>query len=227
MKHRHPDDDEPTGTPRVSRIVDALREKIASNALQPGTKLVEQDLAQDFGVSRPVIRSAFLILEQRGLIDRVKNRGAYVATYDFDQIMNLYDISEVLTTLGYQLAARNAPDGSWDDMIEKFGTPMAAVVADLDVRAFSDTIIELDTQVTKYAGNEFLGPMLQPITDLTQTVLIRRMMVLPGRLELALDYNRQLLRALKARDETAIRECFGTMTATSRDYLTKYRDVLF
>ena len=212
---------------QVSQIVDALRERIASNDLPPGTKLVELDHARDFGVSRVVIRSAFSVLEQRGLVERLKNRGAYVAKYDFDQIMQLWDIREVLTTLGYQLAARSAPAHGWDGMIERFGTAMESVVADKDAKSFSDAIIELDNLVTKFAGNEFLEPILEPIIDLTQVVLNRRMMILPGRLELALEHNRRLLQALKARDEADVAVCYGEMMTVSRDYLTKYREILF
>ncbi len=222
-----PDDAMPNEKRHVVRIVDALREKIASNELAPGTKLVEQEFARDFDVSRAVIRSAFAALEQRGLVNRIKNRGAYVAKYDFDQILRLWEIREVLTTMGYRLAARHAPDGGWDSMIERFGAAMEPVVADKDARAFSDAIIELDRLVAHYAGNEFLEPILEPIIDLTQVVLNRRMMILPGRMELALEHNRRLLQALAARDEAAAAECYGEMMSVSRDYLTKYRDVLF
>ena len=53
------------------------------------------------------------------------------------------------------------------------------------------------------------------------------MLILPGRLELALDHNRQLLRALKARDEATAASIYAEMMAVSRKYLTKYRDILF
>lgn len=227
MKLRPHEDAAPNEKLRVSLIIDALREKIAANELPPGTRLVEQDHARDFGVSRPIIRNAFSVLEQRGLVVRIKNRGAFVARYDFNQILDLWDIREVLTTFGYQLAARNAPEHGWDGMIEKFGAGMESVVTDKDAKAFSDAIIELDNLVAKYAGNEFLQPILEPIIDLTQVVLNRRMMILPGRLELALKHNRKLIQALNARDEVAVKECYGEMMVVSRDYLTKYRDVLF
>lgn len=225
---RSPDDNAaPKERQRVSLIVNALREKIAANQLLPGTKLVEQDHARDFAVSRPIVRSAFSILEQRGLVVRIKNRGAYVAKYDFDQISQLWDIREVLTILGYQLAARHAPDNAWDGMIEKFGPGMESAVANKDAKTFSDAIIELDNLVAKHAGNEFLEPILEPIIDLTQVVLNRRMMILPDRLELALKHNRALIQALKARDETGVKKCYGDMMVVSRAYLTKYRDILF
>ena len=211
----------------VDRIVNSLRERIASNELAPGTKLVEQDYAREFAVSRPLIRSAFAVLEHRGLVNRVKNRGTYVATYNFDQILQLWDIREVLTIRGYQLAARRAPDGGWDGMIETFGAAMDETVANKNVKAFSDAIIELDNLVAWYAGNQFLKPILEPIIDLTQIVLNRRMLSLPGRLELALDHNRRLLQALKQRDEAAVTACYVEIMAVSRDYLAKYREVLF
>ena len=50
---------------------------------------------------------------------------------------------------------------------------------------------------------------------------------LPGRLELAHKHNCRLVQALRARDEVAVKECYDEMMVVSRDYLTKYRDILF
>ena len=46
----------------VTNVVDILREKLAANELQQGTKLREIEFAESLGVSRQVVRSAFTIL---------------------------------------------------------------------------------------------------------------------------------------------------------------------
>ncbi len=51
-------------------------------------------------------------------------------------------------------------------------------------------------------------------------------MLMPNRLELALEHNRQIIQALAARDEEAVAACFAEMMKASRAYLTQYRDIL-
>ncbi len=210
----------------VANVVDILREKIASNELQQGTKLREIEFADSLGVSRQVVRSAFTILEEKGLVSRIPNRGAYVASYSYQEMMDLYDIRESLTILTYQLAARRAPDGAWADMADLFGEAMEEAVRTKDVKAYSDAIVALDQLASRHANNRFLDPILSPIIDLTQ-VLARRAMLLPNRLETGLDHNRQIIQALAKRDEDAVAKIFGEMMQVSRVYLTKYKEVLF
>lgn len=210
----------------VAMVVDILREKIASNELQQGTKLREIEFAESLGVSRQVVRSAFTILEQKGLVSRIPNRGAYVASYSYQEMLDLYDIRESLTILTYQLAARRAPEGAWADMVELFDEAMEEAVRTKDVKAFSDAIVELDQLASSFANNRFLDPILSPIIDLTQ-VLARRAMLLPNRLETGLEHNRKILQALAERDEDAVARIFGEMMQVSRDYLTKYKEILF
>ena len=210
----------------VANVVDILREKIASNELQQGTKLREIEFAESLRVSRQVVRSAFTILEQKGLVSRIPNRGAYVASYSYQEMMDLYDIRESLTILTYQLAARRAPEGAWVDMMDLFGEAMEEAVRTEDVKAYSDAIVELDQLASRFAKNRFLDPILSPIIDLTQ-VLARRAMLLPNRLETGLDHNRQILQALAERDEDAVARIFSEMMQVSRDYLTKYKEIPF
>ena len=210
----------------VANVVDILREKLAANELQQGTKLREIEFAESLGVSRQVVRSAFTILEQKGLVSRIPNRGAYVASYSYQEMMDLYDIRESLTILTYQLAARRAPEGAWADMADRFGEAMEEAVRAEDVKTYSDAIVELDQLASRYANNRFLDPILSPIIDLTQ-VLARRAMLLPNRLEIGLEHNREIIEALARRDEDAVARIFGEMMQVSREYLTKYKEVLF
>jgi DNA-binding GntR family transcriptional regulator len=59
----------------ATRIVEAITER----RLMPGTKLVEDEIARIFGVSRERIRRILLVLSQHGILDIEPNRGAFVA----------------------------------------------------------------------------------------------------------------------------------------------------
>ncbi len=74
-------------------IIGALRERIANQELAWGAPLREAELSVQFGVSRARIREAFGALEQRGLIERIPNRGAVVARLEPGQIYDLFIVS--------------------------------------------------------------------------------------------------------------------------------------
>ena len=57
-----------------------LKEQILSGKLAPGDRMPsEAELTRRFGVSRVVIRQALGILEEEGLVIRVKGKGTFVS----------------------------------------------------------------------------------------------------------------------------------------------------
>lgn len=59
-------------------ITSAIRSKILTGELQPGAKLAEQKLAEEFGSSRAPIREALRQLEQEGMVEYSRNVGCSV-----------------------------------------------------------------------------------------------------------------------------------------------------
>ncbi len=99
-------------------IADAVTGAILAQALPPGTKLGERELAQACGTSRAVVKQAMLILGETGLVETRKNRGASVARLTTQEA---YDLFEALTVLeqgvAVQLMQRMAP-AEWDVLQE-------------------------------------------------------------------------------------------------------------
>ena len=79
-----------------SFLYGALLEKIISGDLGPGRRLVEEELARTFGVSRTPIREVLLAFEKDGLVERVRNRGAKVVSFTADDVEELFDIRKAL-----------------------------------------------------------------------------------------------------------------------------------
>lgn len=211
---------------RANGVVDVfgiLRERISSHALPPGSRLREQDLASEFDVSRARIREAFGALEQRGLIERIPNRGAVVVRLDPQQMYDLYDVRRVLEAYVARLAAERAPQGAWDDLIERFGAPLEAALASGDFDGYLASLEALHARMLDYAGNSILSDMLDLIGDKTQ-VISRRVIILPGRAEIGLKMHRRLLAALAKRDADASEAEMRDILSSARDYLEKYQN---
>lgn len=200
-----------------------LRERISSHALPPGSRLREQDLASEFDVSRARIREAFGALEQRGLIERIPNRGAVVIRLDPRQMFDLYDVRRVLEAYVARLAAERAPAGAWDDLIQRFGAPLEKSLAAGDFDDYFDGLETLHARMIQHAGNSILADMLDLIGDKTQ-VISRRVVILPGRAEVGLRMHRRLLAALARRDADASESEMRDILSSAREYLEKYQN---
>src|SRR5690554_866478 len=107
--------------PSMEEIVEILRSRIVNHDLPPGSKLREAVLTDEFNVSRPRIREAFGVLEDRGLIERIPNRGAVVTRLEADEVFALFEVREVLEALAIRLATEKSDPASWSDLIERFG----------------------------------------------------------------------------------------------------------
>ena len=77
-------------------IVSALTQSIVSHKLKPGTKLAEQTVANQFGVSRTLVRQALFQLSQHRLIRMEPARGAYVASPSEDEARQVFAVRRML-----------------------------------------------------------------------------------------------------------------------------------
>jgi DNA-binding GntR family transcriptional regulator len=74
----------------------AILDKIIRGEFGPGYRLVEEELARNFDVSRTPIREVLLAFQKDGLVERSKNRGARVVSFTADDVEELYDMRKAL-----------------------------------------------------------------------------------------------------------------------------------
>ena len=84
-----------------------ILDAIESNVYGPGDRLVENELADRFGVSRTPVREALQRLETQNLLRR-DGRSLIVASLDHGQLSELYVVRGELEGLAARLAARHA-----------------------------------------------------------------------------------------------------------------------
>jgi DNA-binding GntR family transcriptional regulator len=59
-------------------LAGALRDRILSGDIEPGTRLPELELVNRYGVARPTVREALQVLVHQGLLQRKPNHSAHV-----------------------------------------------------------------------------------------------------------------------------------------------------
>lgn len=180
-------------------IVEILSKRIVDQEQPPGSKLREAVLTEEFKVSRSQIREAFGVLEDRGLIERIPNKGAVVTRLEADDVFALFEVREALEALAVRLATEKAQPDSWTDLVDRFGKPAEDAVARGDLDFYVDCVTAFRTRAIEAAQNPILAYQLACLYDRTKA-LIRRLVLVPGRAAEGLRQHQEILQAMQAGD---------------------------
>ncbi len=208
-----------------NELIEKLRRCIVEHDLPPGTRLREQDLATEFGVSRARVRNAFNILEESGLIERIRNRGAVVMRLDPQKADELFEVREVLEAQMVRLATEKAPPESWDDLIELFGEDMNQKLTENDLGAYEDAVHMFRRRCIEAAENEVLSNLLDSLYDRTQ-VLIRRLVLVPGRAQEGMRQHQEILAAMRTGKADKAERMKRRNIRSAREWFYNYRKYL-
>lgn len=85
-------------------VTDKLRDMIVEGALQPGQRISEGDLCQEFGISRTPMREALKVLASEGLVEHKPNRGTRVTEITPESIDQLFEAVSGIERLCGELA---------------------------------------------------------------------------------------------------------------------------
>ncbi len=101
-------DDAAKPTVRWSAVYVGLRDAILTHALQPGTKLPEDELGDVYSVSRTIVRSALQALAHDRLVTLEPNRGAFVAKPTKTEAREVFEARALIEPKVAGLAAERA-----------------------------------------------------------------------------------------------------------------------
>lgn len=92
------------------QTVERLRSAILSGMFKQGQRLVETDLRQKLGISRPSLREAMRSLEAERLIQIVPNRGPIIPIIPWEEAQQIYDVRLLIEGEAAALAANKISD---------------------------------------------------------------------------------------------------------------------
>ncbi|MGA0616489.1 GntR family transcriptional regulator [Paracoccus sp. KR1-242] len=94
--------------PAAAQMHLILHRRIISGDILPGTRLSEQEIADQYDLSRQPVREAFIRLAGEGLLEVRPQRGTFVSRIDMDWVLSTRFIREAVESDIVRLAARNA-----------------------------------------------------------------------------------------------------------------------
>ena len=188
-----------------SMVAQKLREAIMSGTLKPGQRLVERELCEMMGVSRPSIREALRVLEADGLVNTVPHRGPVVSTISLEEARQLYAARAVLEGFaGRECARLRDPD-----VVHRIGDALTRLKA---AAAKQDLVGCLEAKTDFYGAliggcrNSFVQRMLKPLHDRI-TLLRITSMSQPKRINKSLREVTAIWRAIQSGDEELAERC--------------------
>ncbi len=91
----------------ADRVYEAIYQAVLERRLSPGERLREQELAEQFNVSRTLVRQALQRLAQEQVIELLHNRGARVPILSLEDAGSVFDARRVVECeVARQLAGR-------------------------------------------------------------------------------------------------------------------------
>jgi DNA-binding GntR family transcriptional regulator len=163
----------------VAEVVLAVRDGIMQGTYAPGQRLPEADLVSLYRASRGTVRTALAQLENEGLVQRERNRGARVRPISLEEAVEITETRAVLEGL---CAAKAAERATADDRarLRELGDVMRGAVESADIPAYSRTNQLVHRAVRDISGHQTAGLMLDRLR--TQSVRYHfRVALLPGR----------------------------------------------
>ena len=86
------------------RVAAHLRRAILNGEIPPGTKIRQEEVAEQLGASRLPVREALRMLEAEGLTQLEVNKGARVPAFDRDELEVIYEMRERIETLALRMS---------------------------------------------------------------------------------------------------------------------------
>ena len=84
-----------------------IRELILNNTLKPGSKIIQEEMAQKLGISRAPLRLALTRLESEGLVTTYPRRGFFVKNISKEELKDVLEIRTFIEIISIQLLIGN------------------------------------------------------------------------------------------------------------------------
>ena len=177
-------------------VVEVIRDAILSGELEPGARLLQEDLAERLQVSSTPVREALRQLETEGILQSSPNRGVRVAEVDLRSVHEIYLIRADLEALATRMAVPNLRPTDWR-RLRSLQADMEELTQRGELKELRRFNYELHNLIYEAAG---LPELLKIIRGLWTKFPWDTLHVLPNRAMMSADEHAHLIRAMETGD---------------------------
>jgi DNA-binding GntR family transcriptional regulator len=159
------------GPSTTDRIVESITSAVVERRLMPGTKLVEQQIADLFSVSRTVVRQALNQLSRDRLVTLEPLRGAFVSMPSIDEARQVFEVRRLVEGgMVRQLAQRIT--GAQVGELRAHLREERQAVARADVSGRTRLLADFHVVLARMLGNEVLAGMISDLLSRSQLIAL-------------------------------------------------------
>jgi GntR family transcriptional regulator of gluconate operon len=203
-------------------VAQRLRLLIVRGELSAGSRLVEDTLADQFGVSRGPIRDALRTLESEGLVE-ARKRGIFVVGLSVAEISDLYALRESIESLAVTLAIQRAARTEWQQA-DACVDEMRAAAARGDREAFGDADTRFHRTLYALSKHRRLHDLWNQYEPILATLLQETVHVNTDLGESAEDHERLLALIVSGDVESSLAELHDHLSHSAETMMATFRD---
>jgi len=184
-----------------AQVFNTLKTEIIEGRIPQGSKITEDCLAKQFGVSRGPLREALRLLESARLIVRIPHAGIRVVTITQSLMQDIYTIREALEGMSARLAAEKMDDDAIKALWQLLDEHETDIQNHGGKRYFqSEGNLDFHYKIAAASGNQWLMDLLG--SELSQLLRMsrRRSAQIPDRPHKALNEHKHIVQAIENRD---------------------------
>ena len=185
-------------------VLSSLRGAILDRSYRPGEHLIETELARRYGTSRGPVRDAIKELAQEGLVVIQAHKGAVVATFSAQDILEISELRILVEGHATRLASQNANAEDLALLQVKYDEMQSLADAG-DLKQLVEKDIDFHREVCRLSGNSRLLKLWSSLAS-----QIRLFLVLTDQVYFEPQYivetHRPILEAMYRRDHAAAEE---------------------
>lgn len=207
---------------RQEIVYDAIKERILKGQYSPGQRLITNDLATEFGVSRMPIREALQRLEAAtGLVSLIPHKGAIVNATSEEDLVEVFLMRVVLEGLAARLACPNM-DGSQIDQLVDINHKIIELKHKADEEYFLELNLEFHAHIWKAANAPRLVGMLRMLYDASRSYRYISLK-LPGRFEEIVQEHEEIIAAMRKGDAGEVEKIVNKHYQQTLEWLMRSR----
>lgn len=184
----------------ATAIMAELRRSILDLSLPPGAPLIEKQLTEQFGVSRTPVREALIRLSEEGLVEIFPQSGTIVGRIPVDALPEAVVVRQALEAAAVSLAVAKASDEDLDRLDAVIARQQAMASID-DRKGFHAADEAFHEMLAVVGGHRGLWRVVQAAKAQIDRCRLLTLPI-PGRMLMAIGEHREVMKALRARDET-------------------------
>jgi DNA-binding GntR family transcriptional regulator len=184
-------------------VYEWIRQEILSGALEPGSRIRQQQVAETLGVSYTPVREAIRQLQATGLLTHSPNRGSAVSSLEDGALTELYLLRGEVEGLGARLAAASISEHDLAT-VEGIHAEMTSIVGNaMDPGRLGELSRRFHSVIVAAGGPHIIYPKLQEIWSNHPVPRSASLWASAEHAARALQAHEQLITALWQRDADA------------------------